>query len=195
MNRTAGTCRGSRGFTLVALCAGIDIGICDALMGQVVPAMSQLYRRQALKVTSDTLAPPALCAQGGAVIQAEMDAARLGHQALAMLDLQCLGVAADAHSLTNGQPFPLDGAAAGRPADRLDTGAFATVLGASVQHAAGLRAFAADAKEHRIAEAGGHHLPVRSHQRPHTQPPGRYQDRRLEQVQLSPSFVVSADQR
>lgn len=54
MNRTASTRRNSRGFTLVELCVGI--GVCAALMGQAVPAMSQLHQRQKLKVASDTLA-------------------------------------------------------------------------------------------------------------------------------------------
>lgn len=54
MNRTTSTRRNSRGFTLVELCAGI--GICAALLGQAVPAMTKMQQEQNLRASAETLA-------------------------------------------------------------------------------------------------------------------------------------------
>ena len=54
MNRIANTRRQSRGFTLVELCA--SVGICAALLGQAVPAMSTLRQEQKLRMAAETLA-------------------------------------------------------------------------------------------------------------------------------------------
>lgn len=68
MNRIANARRQSRGFTLVELCA--SVGICAALIGQAVPAMSQLHQQQKLRTAADTL--------GGDLRLARSEAARLG---------------------------------------------------------------------------------------------------------------------
>ncbi|MFT7724162.1 MAG: GspH/FimT family pseudopilin [Roseateles sp.] len=54
MNRTASPRRQARGFTLVELCVGVGIGA--TLLGQAIPAMTQLRQEQLLRATADTLA-------------------------------------------------------------------------------------------------------------------------------------------
>lgn len=54
MNRTVSTRRNNRGFTLVELCAGI--AVCAAVVGQAVPAMSQMRQEQLLRASAETLA-------------------------------------------------------------------------------------------------------------------------------------------
>lgn len=54
MQRTANARRHSLGFTLIELCTGL--GICAALLGQAVPAMSQLHQQQRLRVANQELA-------------------------------------------------------------------------------------------------------------------------------------------
>jgi Tfp pilus assembly protein FimT len=54
MQHTATTLRNHRGFTLIELCVGL--GICAALAGQAVPAMSKMRQEQKLRAVSETLA-------------------------------------------------------------------------------------------------------------------------------------------
>jgi len=68
MNRTADARRSNRGFTLVELCAGI--GICAALLGQALPAMSKLHQEQKLRAGAEAL--------GTDLRFARSEAARLG---------------------------------------------------------------------------------------------------------------------
>jgi len=68
MNHTAAARRNSRGFTLVELCAGI--GICAALLGQALPAMSTLHQQQKLRASAEAL--------GTDLRFARSEAARLG---------------------------------------------------------------------------------------------------------------------
>ena len=68
MNRIANTRRSHRGFTLVELCAGV--GICAALLGQALPAMSQLHQQQKLRAGAEAL--------GTDLRFARSEAARLG---------------------------------------------------------------------------------------------------------------------
>ena len=68
MNRITRTHRNSRGFTLVELCAGI--GICAALLGQAVPAMSKLQQHQKLRAHAEAL--------GGDLRFARSEAVRTG---------------------------------------------------------------------------------------------------------------------
>jgi len=65
MNRTASIRRNARGFTLVELCAGI--GICAALLGQAVPAMSRMQQEQKLRAQSELLASDLRLARSEAV--------------------------------------------------------------------------------------------------------------------------------
>ena len=65
MNRTASIRRNARGFTLVELCAGI--GICAALLGQAVPAMSKMQQEQKLRAQSELLASDLRLARSEAV--------------------------------------------------------------------------------------------------------------------------------
>lgn len=53
MIRTPSSRRQTRGFTLVELCT--SVGICAALIGQAVPAMSQLRQEQKLRASAETL--------------------------------------------------------------------------------------------------------------------------------------------
>jgi Tfp pilus assembly protein FimT len=54
MNRTTNSRRSSRGFTLVELC--VSVGICATLLGQAVPAMTQMRQQQKLRMAAETLA-------------------------------------------------------------------------------------------------------------------------------------------
>lgn len=54
MDRTANTRRSNRGFTLVEMCVGL--GVCATLLGQALPAMTQLHQQQKLRARAETLA-------------------------------------------------------------------------------------------------------------------------------------------
>lgn len=53
MNRTPSSRRQTRGFTLVELCTSVGIGA--ALLGQAVPAMTQLREEQKLRASAEAL--------------------------------------------------------------------------------------------------------------------------------------------
>lgn len=66
MNRTASTRRNHRGFTLIELC--VSLGICTALLGHGVPALTKLRQEQSLRATAQAL--------GGDLRLARSEAAR-----------------------------------------------------------------------------------------------------------------------